>query len=425
MPNAHSKLSLSSAKRWMNCPGSIRLIAQAPESEPSIYAAEGTAAHSALESKLQMYLAELRGEPEAGGSYLPHDIGFEHEVDGFKFTTDTEMLEAIDVAFDYVVERMDFYKLRPFQVRAEERLKIPGHDDLWGTSDIRIYIPYNRLIVVDYKHGKGVKVDAFENEQLMAYAVGAYNSLPKDEQAEIQTIEIVVIQPRSFGGSPISSFEFPVSTLQNFHVAIVEAAVRTENPNAPVAAGEWCRFCPAKLFCRAYENLAKEQAALDFANVPALSTSGNNIELPDFIDMPVEKLAKILEAKGAIEKYLDAAEAHAQKLAKQGVDIPGHKLVKSSGNRKWKNEIEVQESMQKLLGVNEAFAPKKVLSPAQFEKTIKKVYPEGILEERIPSYDTVINNMYSPDKGFVLVPESDKRPAANPQQQALADFQNA
>ena len=48
---AHSKLSPSGSKMWMNCAGSIRLIAQAvaenkiKKDKPSFHAAQGTVAH--------------------------------------------------------------------------------------------------------------------------------------------------------------------------------------------------------------------------------------------------------------------------------------------------------------------------------------------------------------------------------------------
>ena len=50
--NTHSKLSPSSASRWINCPGSIKLIAQCPESETSVHAAEGTVAHDLGEQRV-------------------------------------------------------------------------------------------------------------------------------------------------------------------------------------------------------------------------------------------------------------------------------------------------------------------------------------------------------------------------------------
>ena len=52
MTNKHSKLSPSSAHRWMACPGSVRLEAQFPD-ESSPYAKEGTTAHELVESMMR------------------------------------------------------------------------------------------------------------------------------------------------------------------------------------------------------------------------------------------------------------------------------------------------------------------------------------------------------------------------------------
>lgn len=436
-PQHHSKLSLSAAKRWMKCAGSIRLSEMAPKQPTNFYAAEGTAAHKALEDMLIEWIAELEGK-QTGGDFA-HHIGFLHDICEhgkhigeccktgpglFQFQTDADMLEAVKVCFDYVVEIYEHYRLLPRQIKTEGKVKIPGHDALWGTSDIRIYIPYTKLVVIDYKHGKGVKVDAAENEQCMAYAVGAYNELPPDEQAEISMIEVVIVQPRAVGPA-ISIYEFPVEVLKKFHIDIVEAAVRTENPNAPLAAGEWCRFCPAKLFCGEYQDQAKAQASIDFANVPAAIEVKDGIKLPsglpDFRELPLERLAMLLKAAPAIEQYLKDAEKYAENLHKNGTHIPGYKLVDTFGNRKWADERATEDAMLKLLA-NEAYAPRKLISPAQFEKTIKKVYPNGIIEQRQPYYDIVLNNMHKPYKGVELAPDDDKRTPSK--SQALVDFAN-
>src|SRR5690606_7127565 len=45
---AHAKLGASNSERWMNCPGSVKAEAGLPETD-SIYAQEGTAAHTLIE----------------------------------------------------------------------------------------------------------------------------------------------------------------------------------------------------------------------------------------------------------------------------------------------------------------------------------------------------------------------------------------
>ena len=53
MPSSHARLSASSAERWINCPGSIKLAEELNlKGTSSAYADEGTLAHSVAEFKL-------------------------------------------------------------------------------------------------------------------------------------------------------------------------------------------------------------------------------------------------------------------------------------------------------------------------------------------------------------------------------------
>ena len=63
---AHSNLGASSAKRWMNCPGSNALIEHAPPEQPSKYAAEGTAAHWVGEQLIRQATAQPFVQPVVG-----------------------------------------------------------------------------------------------------------------------------------------------------------------------------------------------------------------------------------------------------------------------------------------------------------------------------------------------------------------------
>ena len=53
---SHAKLSASGSKRWMNCPGSVRLEEQFPDIE-SEYALYGTNAHNLAEYCLSHQLS--------------------------------------------------------------------------------------------------------------------------------------------------------------------------------------------------------------------------------------------------------------------------------------------------------------------------------------------------------------------------------
>ena len=52
MSGSHALLSASAAKRWLNCPPSVRLTESMPDTS-SDYAEEGTVAHALAELKLR------------------------------------------------------------------------------------------------------------------------------------------------------------------------------------------------------------------------------------------------------------------------------------------------------------------------------------------------------------------------------------
>lgn len=68
MPEVHALLSASSSKQWLNCPPSARLQENFPN-ESSVYAEEGTFAHSICEYKVKKYLHERVRRPQSEEFY--------------------------------------------------------------------------------------------------------------------------------------------------------------------------------------------------------------------------------------------------------------------------------------------------------------------------------------------------------------------
>src|ERR1700719_4193980 len=147
----HSKLSPSSAHRWMNCPGSVALIGD--ESSSAGHAAmKGTAAHKVIE--LMTVAQETNAGAYLGGSALVHQPGTEDtEVyvdeapritmddsgtlpreDWFLFPIDDEMVNGVQIFIDEV-ERVKEQCLDP-EVYAERCLDMSWLDPrLGGTAD--------------------------------------------------------------------------------------------------------------------------------------------------------------------------------------------------------------------------------------------------------------------------------------------------
>ncbi len=137
---SHALLSPSASHRWIACPPSARLTEFLVDTGSS-FAAEGTLAHSVAESKLNHRLGRAGPAP-------PCEDG---EMD--EYTTDyanfvLEQAEGLVDPVVYVEQRIDCSAYVP---------------ECHGTADALI-LSDGVLHIVDLKSGRGVKVDAEEND---------------------------------------------------------------------------------------------------------------------------------------------------------------------------------------------------------------------------------------------------------------------
>ena len=373
MPEGHSKIGASSAHRWFECPGSVRLCATVIPTT-SEFAEEGTAAHELAEHCLKM------GVPAV--SLL--DV----EFNGFKVTV--EMAEAVQVYLDFIEENYDDSKI----LQVEKKFHLDWlHPDLYGTNDACIDEPFGRLTIVDYKHGKGVPVEVEENKQLMYYALGALHDAPGCEE-----VELVIVQPRAAHvAGPVRRWLTTPERLRAYQDELREAVIRTEAKEAALSAGKHCRFCDAAPIC-------PELKRASFELVGAEEDLDKSIVLPEPEALTDEDIVRVLEGKSMMESWLKAVAGYAQLIAeKRG--LPGYKLVEKMGHRRWKSEDDVRKLEDKY--GEEIYAPRKLKTPAQLEKVVDKELVSELCEV--------------PVTGNVLAPESDKRRAINPPS-AAEDF---
>jgi len=315
----------------MNCPGSVALCAQMPKPEQSKYAAEGEAAHTLLERCLK------------NPKMMPFDMVGE-TIGEFEVTD--EMAEAVTFARDIIRAELQ----KGGQLLIEARVDIaPG---ISGHLDAAIIRPYDTVVVIDFKYGKGITVSAVENPQLLLYA------LPLAVQNEVGEIKLMIIQPRT--EDQISEWSCDYEYISTFSDEFSRKVALTKEPNALVSAGSWCKFCWAKPICPALRQSISE-------TLPAIP--GKEILFPDVKGLPIPTIKKILDTKEVIEKWLDACAAYAQDIVEAGGEIPEYELAKKRGNRRWINEEEAIKAFEDL---GDKAYKVKVLSPAQMEKIAGK-----------------------------------------------------
>lgn len=364
-PTIHSKIGASSMHRWANCPGSVRLSKDIP-SKTSIYAEEGTQAH---ELAAKILLKEK------------HDVS----------TFSDEDLDAVMTYVDHVRDLIS----KGTHHFIEQKFSLEEfHPNLFGTSDAIVYDAKSRsLVVVDYKHGKGIPVEVKNNPQLMYYALGALKTLNKP----CESIWMTIVQPRCFHveGAVRSQHITPWDLLE-FANDLVDFAKATEKEDAPLIPGHYCRFCPAANICPALETKVKEAVKLEFEVFKE-----DPVEVIQHLD--INKLSNALSLIPLLKSWISNVEDTANFIAKS-VKIPGFKMVDKRGSRKWINEEQVIEFLKSQKLNEEDIYKKDLKSPAQIEKILtkenKKLLTEFVMIE---------------SSGTTLVSDEDKRPELLPQ----------
>jgi len=406
--DTHAVLGASSAARWRACPGSVREIERVPpraRSQSSSYAQEGNAAHYLAELALrdrELDLLDYRGAWIAAHGAISDDQ--EHpDLPGAWFQVDDEMIDAANLYREVVCEHLD--RLGNAELSIEERVfPVPGRrDELFGTVDAGIYEPWGELIAIDFKYGKGVIVDVERNDQIMYYALGLLQRVLELGE-EPTRITLVVVQPRAqHVDGPIRSWETSREELLRFGEELARDADATKAPNAPLVAGEHCRFCPAAMFLRADGRVETCQELHRTELAEVVDSLPNDLEEPADARLPAANdpvdLSRALKVAQFLDWWAGEVKKMAQHAAEGGLHIPGYKLVQGRSQRRWNDEGAVERALKRKRGVKqEDIYSKKLRSPAQLEKNPKV------------GKDWVRGHCYKPPGKTVLAPEADPRP---------------
>lgn len=386
MPEVHAILGASSAHRWMNCPGSVALNASAPD-KTSIYADEGTLAHSLAENMINYNLGRMAKKEfnKAFGEIKKNELytqEMQEYIEGYVNTIWELMNEAKAVTPDAELlteQRLDFSEYVP---------------DGFGTGDV--VIVYDGFVhIIDLKYGKGVGVSAESNPQLMLYGLGALAAY--DLLYGIKTVKMTIIQPRL---DIVSSYEVYAEDLEDWGENVVkpkaEAALKED---APCNAGSWCRFCKVKSTCRARAEANLELAKFEFQDPRLLSDT---------------EIGSTLKRAEEIAAWAGDVKAYAQTEAvEHGKKWDGWKLVEGRSNRKYTDELAVAKTLTDA-GYEEAVLyERKLLGITAMEKLVGKKNFTELLGELV----------IKPAGAPTLVEVSDKRPEINSVESAKEDFE--
>lgn len=349
----------STAKRVINCPGSVALVQKMPPKPSSEYADKGTLLHNVISEILGK---DLPWDQFIGTKY--NDQVLTQELFDEKIVGALAALDEIDPhkQLEYEVEtRVGFGDLLP---------GVFGSTDLVGRMG-------SRAVVLDWKFGDGVVVDAEENPQLMFYAAACMRTEEAKWAFEgVNEVELIIVQPPM-----IKRWVTTKERIKQFEKELVMAVHEAQKPDAKLQHGDHCRWCAAKPIC------PKMTGAVD----RALKTQLDQVDLPT--------LGRYLQNAELLEGWIEDLRKLAHSLLEQGRAVPGYKLVNKRATRQWVDEDKAQDFME-ANGVYYLKEPE-LLSVAQAEKELKK--------RKMALPDDLVVAVSS---GTTMAPESDPRPAA-------------
>jgi hypothetical protein len=233
-------------------------------------------------------------------------------------------------------------------------------------------------VVLDWKFGDGVVVDAENNDQLMFYAAACMRTESAQWAfAGATEVELIIVQPPM-----IKRWVTTKERIKQFEQELVMAVKAAQLPNAKLQHGDHCRWCAAKPVC------PKMTGAVDRALQVQLK------------EIDVDTLGKYLKNADLLEDWIKDLRGLALQLLEKSMPVPGYKLVQKQARRKWTDESKAKEALLEL-GLKESVVVEtSIMSPAQAEKALKKRWadlPEGLVK--------------SESSGTTLASEADPRPA--------------
>jgi hypothetical protein len=350
----------STAKRVINCPGSVALVQKMPAKPSSEHADRGTMLHDVISEIL--------------GKDLPWDqfIGTVYEG---QVLTQELFDEKIGVALE-LLDQVDPDKNMEYEVETRVGFGdlLPG---VFGSTDLVGRIG-SRAVVLDWKFGDGVVVDAEDNDQLMFYAAACMRTESAQWAfAGATEVECIIIQPPM-----IKRWVTTKERIKQFEQTLVQAVKQAQQPDAKLAVGDHCRWCAGKPIC------PKMTGAVDRALQVQLK------------EIDVDTLGRYLKNADLLEDWIKDLRGLALQLLEKNLPVPGYKLVQKQARRKWTDESKAKEALLGM-GLKESVVVEtSVMSPAQAEKALKKRWadlPEGLVK--------------SESSGTTLASEDDPRPA--------------
>jgi hypothetical protein len=322
----------STAKRVMNCPGSVALVQKMPPQPSNKYADEGTLLHNVI---AEIVMSDKHPEEFLHTKY--NDQILTLELIDNKLVPALAALDVIDPNKEMEIEaetRVGFGDLLP---------------DVFGSTDLIGRIG-KRAVVLDWKFGDGVAVEVEENPQLMFYAAAAMRTEETKWAFEgVDEIECVIVQPPQ-----VKRWVTTPARIAKFEKELIKAVKLAQQPNAELKIGDHCRWCAAKPIC------PQMTGAVD----RALKTSIDDLDAPT--------ISAYLKNADMLEQWITDLRALALQMLDSGARLPDYKLVAKRAIRQWTDEDKAKVALFAYGLTESEVMETSIISPAKAEKALKK-----------------------------------------------------
>lgn len=358
---SHSRLAPSSSKSWCNCTASVQFIRvnkdRLPPDRGSVYADEGTQAHTYAEQILNGTLA------------------------------DADLPDQFAPVLEYTSRCKELANRWGGTILIEEKVPLFYLPEETGTVDFGLLCD-NGLFIRDLKYGAGVEVHAEENEQLAIYAQSLVEDLAlMYDINDNLPVSIGIVQPRYVGEDIEKLWTISVKDLREFTLKARESAalilLNESDPVSFVRSGgklvyapsiEACRWCKGKALCKFRIDTALEAFTTDARIIDQFEDLDAEapLVLPSIEALTDKQIASALRHKETVTKFFEDAVELAQSRALNGKPVEGTKLVSGrEGNKTWKDEDAAARGIDTMIPDDELYV-RKIISPTKALVLIKK-----------------------------------------------------
>lgn len=290
----------SSLKRCSLCPGSERLCESARAVLAPVERAmteTGTDCHEIVAIGLR-YATQETGEPRPAILPLSDVNDYLTKAIDMRWPTLSGWDRwAILRCLIFAYEKIEEHGVTPENILIEHRLDGAEFGmEKGGTADLVLVIPFNLVIVIDWKFGVIEQDPAETNDQLAGYSIMAARTFTA------QAVQVFIIQPKLERDRRETGARYDAATLKTTEAWVRAVCANAQAEDALLVAGyEQCHYCDALLLCQvAREFIMRAIEALTLFGLPADPAGWSDL-------IGAVKLAERFaeEGKAAAKDYLE------------------------------------------------------------------------------------------------------------------------